>query len=101
MNSAASRRGSTYPRARHPRGDDRHASHVTPASLEENMKRTTLTLALSLAPALAAAQQVSGTTSATSSTSASIPSTFSAESRSELNASFEAARRRSLPQQPM
>src|ERR1051325_4104774 len=89
------------------------------------MKRTIVNIALTLAPALVAAQQASTTTQAsasagvtaqtprTSSTvngnaqassassASSAPSNYTAENRAKIDASFEAARKRDLPQQPI
>lgn len=63
------------------------------------MKKTGTVLLLSLAPAMLAAQSATATTTTTA--SADIPSSYSAESRASLNATFNAARGRDLPEQPI
>lgn len=86
------------------------------------MKKSRIAFVLTLTPAILAAQSATATTSAsaeaaakvgktataanaqaTSATTANadIPSTYSAESRAKLNATFNAARERRLPEQPI
>lgn len=86
------------------------------------MKKSGIALLFTLAPALLAAQSATATTSAgadasakagktsvaggahaNSSTNASadVPSSYSAENRAKLNATFAAARERDLPEQPI
>ena len=61
-----------------------------------------LTFALMLAPAIVMGQQVSASASAQTDASVNTPpASFSAQSKTQINASFEAARRRNLPTQPM
>src|SRR5690242_14032588 len=62
-----------------------------------------LAFVVTFAPALLAGQQVSASASAQTdaSVNTNVPASFSAQSKTQINASFEAARRRNLPQQPM
>lgn len=63
---------------------------------------TKLALVVTFAPALLLGQQVSASASAQSDASVNAaPANFSAQSKTQINASFEAARRRILPQKPM
>jgi hypothetical protein len=87
-----------------------------------NMKKTRIAFVLALAPAALAAQSATSTTSAStaatakaerasvagaaqattvSNANADIPASYSAESRSQLNATFTAARKRDIPEQPI
>lgn len=63
------------------------------------MKKTGTVLLLSLAPAILAAQSATATTTTTA--QADIPSSYSAQSRASLTATFNAARQRDLPEQPI
>lgn len=80
------------------------------------MKKLTIAFALSFAPAILAAQMATTATSATADVSAKagrssvtsaanvntdVPRTYSAESQAKLNATFAAAREKSLPERPI
>jgi hypothetical protein len=63
------------------------------------MKKSRIAFVLAFAPAIVAAQSVTST--ASGSASADIPSSYSAESKAKLNATFSAARERRVPEQPI
>jgi hypothetical protein len=71
------------------------------------MRAAVLTTALICVPAIVAAQQGSASTQAQASakasaqTSVTVPSTYSADSRAKIEAAFQAARSKSLPDQPL
>lgn len=54
-----------------------------------------------LAPAIAGAQSATATATAQTAAKAEIPSSYSAESQARLNATFERARERKLPERPI
>jgi hypothetical protein len=67
------------------------------------MKAISLTIVLTCAPALIAAQQATAGASATASAQAgvSVPVNYSAESKAKINAAFDAARAKRVPEEPM
>ncbi|HVX40820.1 MAG TPA: hypothetical protein VHB25_14715 [Gemmatimonadaceae bacterium] len=67
------------------------------------MKVATLTVALALAPGLLVAQQgsVSASASVNAQANVNVPANYSAESRAKIDAAFQAARAKHLPDQPM
>ena len=63
------------------------------------MKKSRIAFVLALTPAIVAAQSATATTSAAA--SGNIPSSYSAESKARLTATFTAARERRVPEQPI
>jgi hypothetical protein len=65
------------------------------------MKNHFLIVALAAAPALLSAQQVTASARTQAQASVSVPASYSAASRAKIEAAFNAAREKNLPQQPM
>jgi hypothetical protein len=65
------------------------------------MMKSRIAFVLSLAPAILAAQSATSSVTSATSARADIPASYSVESRAKLNATFAAARERSLPDRPI
>jgi hypothetical protein len=65
------------------------------------MKSSALLVALTCVPVVLAAQQASASASATAKAKVDIPASYSAESHAKIEAAFQAARAKNVPEQPM
>jgi len=65
------------------------------------MKSSMLVIALTFVPTVLAAQQGSASASANANAKVDIPASYSAESHAKIDAAFQAARAKNLPDQPM
>lgn len=65
------------------------------------MKKSKLALALTFIPAVLAAQSATASTTADAAAKVELPASYSAESQAKLNATFQAARDRKLPDRPI
>jgi hypothetical protein len=69
--------------------------------MEERMKSKIAFVLAAMVPAIAGAQSATATATSQTTAKADIPASYSAESQTKINATFERARERKLPERPI